>query len=110
MILNQKKMVAKYYVATRPQTNEHHAVHKEDCPFVPDYEKRIYLGIFNSGQDAVREGQKHFPRTKSCPFCLNGHQQERMKPVFSGIDNTGNIPENSQISLSLKNTLFYFLN
>jgi hypothetical protein len=103
-------MVAKYYVVIRPQTNEYHAVHKEDCPFLPDDNKRIYLGMFNSGQDAVREGQKHFTRTNNCLFCLKEHHPERKKPVFSEIDNLGNIATNSQISLSLKGILFYFLN
>jgi hypothetical protein len=103
-------MVSKYYVAIRPQTNEHHVVHKEDCPFLPDNEKRIYLGMFNSGQDAVRVGQRHFIRTKSCPFCLKEYQQYRRQPVFSEIDITGDTPTDSQISLSLEGNLFYFLN
>jgi len=77
---------------------------------LPDEEKRIYLGMFNSGQDAVREGQIYFDRTNSCPFCLKEHQSEMKKPVFSEIDITGNIPSDSQISISLKGTLFYFLN
>lgn len=66
-------MVAKYYVAVRPRTNEDHAVHKEDCPFLQDGEKKIYLGVFRSGKDAEREGQRHFIRSKSCPFCSGKH-------------------------------------
>ena|SRR5450759_1607242 len=76
-------MVEKYYVAIRPQTNEQHAVHKEGCPFLPDDEKRIYLGVFNSGKDAVREGQRHFDRTNSCLFCSKEHQPEIKKKEFA---------------------------
>ena len=103
-------MVSKYYVAIRPQTNEYHAVHKEDCPFLPDKEKRIYLGKFNSGKDATRIGQLFFDRTRSCPFCLKEHKQERKSPVYSGTNNNGNIPENGQVSPPLQGTMFYFLN
>jgi hypothetical protein len=66
-------MNSKYYVAVRPQTNDHHAVHKEGCPFLPDDEKRIYLGTFNSGKDAMRESQRHFVKTKGCLFCSKEH-------------------------------------
>ncbi len=67
-------MIAKYYLALRPQTDEHHAVHRDGCPFLPDYKKRIYLGTFNSGQDAVREGKRHFIKTNSCQFCSREHK------------------------------------
>ncbi len=48
LIQNHYRMVAKYYVAVRPSTNENHTVHKDGCPFLPDADKRIYLGDFNS--------------------------------------------------------------
>ena len=75
-------MGTKYYVAVRPQINENHAVHKEGCPFLPDDNKRIYLGEFSSGKDAVREGQRHFIRTKGCVFCSKEHKvyEEELSP------------------------------
>lgn len=103
-------MVAKYYVAIRPQTNERHAVHKEDCPFLPDDEKRIYLGLFNSVRDAEREGQRHFPLTNSCLFCSKDHLSEAMKPVHSGIDIGKVIPTINQLFQYQKGRMFYFLN
>ena len=103
-------MVAKYYVAIRPQTDENHAVHKEGCPFLPDYEKRVYLGKFNSFKDAVREGHRYFARTNRCLFCLKEHKPERMETVFSETDNTLNVPIRSQISQTIGGVLFYFLN
>ena len=104
------KMVAKYYLAIRPQTNEHHAVHKEDCPFLPNDKKRIYLGMFGSGKDALKEGQKHFSRTNSCRFCIKEPQPERNKALFSGTDIDGNIPPDDQLSIYQEGSMFCFLN
>jgi hypothetical protein len=70
---NHKAMGTKYYVAVRPQINENHAVHEESCPFLPDDEKRIYLGEFSSGEKAVKEGQRHFIKSKGCLFCSAEH-------------------------------------
>lgn len=66
-------MLAKYYVGIRPQTNEHHSIHKEDCPFLPVTGKRIYLGIFRSPYDAVNEGKRHFYKSENCLFCSKEH-------------------------------------
>lgn len=60
---------AKYYVAVGPQTNGNHAVHKEGCPFISENEKRIYLGKFGSGRDAIEESTIHFKKTECCLFC-----------------------------------------
>jgi hypothetical protein len=110
LIILNHKMISKYYLTIRPQTNENHSVHKEDCPFLPDDEKRIYLGMFNCCQDAIREGQKHFNRTNSCRFCMKEHQSVRWKPAFSEINDMGNMPTDYQIYLYLKGNLFYNLN
>jgi hypothetical protein len=103
-------MVTKYYVAIRPQTDEHHAVHKEDCPFLPEHEKRIYLGIFGSCDEAIREGQRYFPRTNGCLFCSKEHQHVRKKPELSEIDITGDFPVADQVFHFQKANLLYFLN
>jgi hypothetical protein len=70
-------MIDKYWVAKRPGNNEDHAVHKEDCPFLPDNDKRIYLGEFCSGADAVREGQRYFGNTNGCIFCSKEHNVQK---------------------------------
>jgi hypothetical protein len=62
---------AKYYAAVRPQTNGYHAVHKEGCPFLPEIEKRIYLGELSSGRDAFKESRLHFKKTEGCIFCCS---------------------------------------
>ena len=75
----------KYYVAIRPQINEYHAIHKEGCPFLPDEEKRIYLGEFNSGMEAVKESQSHFSKTKGCIFCSKEKQAVKWSQPLSDI-------------------------
>jgi len=67
-------MDSKFYVALRPQINDHHAVHKEGCPFLPDTDKRIYLGAFSSVKDAIKESHIHFVKTKNCLFCSGEHK------------------------------------
>jgi hypothetical protein len=102
-------MSAKYYVAVRPQINENHAVHKEGCPFLPDDNKRIYLGEFSSGKDAVREGQRHFIRTKGCIFCSKEHKVYEEKPSqFVQADDL--IPPESEGPVSYHHCLIYCVN
>lgn len=75
-------MVAKYYVAKRLRTNENHTVHKEGCPFLPDDDKRIFLGAYNSGRDAISEAKKHFIKTDTCQFCSKEHRLHEEQPVL----------------------------
>jgi hypothetical protein len=62
-------MGSKYYVSVRPQTNDHHAVHKEGCPFLPEDGKRIFLGEFRTGMEAEISGNMHFRKAKQCRYC-----------------------------------------
>lgn len=64
-----KSMEPKYYVSVRPRTNGQHGVHKEGCPFISCNDKLVYLGRFNSGKDAEKEGLMHFDNAKCCAFC-----------------------------------------
>lgn len=72
-------MVAKYYVAIRPQTNDFHAVHKEGCPFLHDDNGKIYLGLFKSGHEAIRKSRLSFTRTENCLFCCKESKIDRDK-------------------------------
>jgi len=103
-------MAAKYYLAIRPQTNGHNAIHSEHCPFLPEDEKRIYLGIFASSQDAIMEGRRHSSGANVCRFCLKEHQPERRETVFSDTANTGFLPTLSQIFQFQKGAALYYLN
>jgi hypothetical protein len=99
-------MVSKYYIAIRSQINNQHAVHKEGCPFLPDADKRISLGCFQSGQEALREGEKHFKSTGHCRFCMNEHHG----PVFSEIDISSILPTEKQLSQADTEAAFSYLN
>jgi len=103
-------MVAKYYVAVRPRTNENHAIHKEDCPFLPDDDKRIYLGDYNSGRDAVREAKKYFIKTDSCQFCSKEPRLHEEQPVLHKQFIKGIISEEIQKELSYYQNLVCCLN
>jgi hypothetical protein len=107
-MINPKQMVSRYYVAIRPQTNDHHNVHREGCPFLPEDEKRIFLGVFRSALDALHEGQRYYFKSHKCKFCLEEHQHEAMEPAFSEINTF--VPSEIQISLLQNGGLFYVLN
>jgi hypothetical protein len=84
MNVNSKsEMKTKYFICTRPQTNDSHTVHKEGCPCLPAPEKRIFLGVFRSPDEAVEEGRKHFPAPAGCRFCSKKYYKENTKNRFS---------------------------
>jgi hypothetical protein len=103
-------MVAKYYVAIRPQTNEHHAVHKDNCPFLPDDTKRIYLGMFSSGTDAVKEGRRYFALADSCRFCSRENHPVKKKQELPGKDLCEVILPMNTISQYQKSKMYFSLN
>ena len=86
-------MVERYYLAVRPRINETHAVHKAGCPLLPDFEKRIYLGMFDSVMDAVKESQKFFAATKGCLFCSEEDEgSQKITCVDTRISNDAVLP------------------
>jgi hypothetical protein len=103
-------MGTKYYVAVRPQINENHAVHKENCPFLPDDEKRIYLGEFSSGENAVKEGQRHFIKSKGCIFCSGKHNTGEDEPSLSDWVKKEILPASIEIPVTYYQDLFCCLN
>lgn len=61
--------MSSYYVRIQPQLNGINAVHKYDCPFLPSFGDRIYLGEFDKCTDAVKEAKKIFQHVSGCSFC-----------------------------------------
>lgn len=61
--------MSSYYVRIRPQLNGTNAMHKDDCPFLPDIENRLYLGEFRSCEEAFTEAKFYFPEASGCYFC-----------------------------------------
>jgi hypothetical protein len=103
-------MFAKYYVAVRPQTNDYHAVHKDGCPFLHDDGKKIFLGLFKSGQDAMRESQHSFARTENCIFCCKEEKTDRENNPKMVIQVNDTLSARLQIPLSYLQGMFCSLN
>ena len=61
--------MARYYVNKNAQSNGDHAVHKQDCSFLPLPENRIYRGDFAYCTSAVTEARKHYHQVNGCYFC-----------------------------------------
>lgn len=59
----------RYFTGISPQRGENHLVHTGDCPFMPVQGESIYLGIFQSVEDAMEEGRKYFSEVSGCLFC-----------------------------------------
>jgi hypothetical protein len=59
----------KYYLRLKPQLNGTNAVHKENCPFLDESSKKIFLGEFFSSQDAISEAKRYSAHSKGCLFC-----------------------------------------
>ncbi len=67
-VMNQKT-IKKYFINIRPCSGGYHVIHNQDCPLLPEQGKRIFLGVFQSPDDAVNEGRKHFRKPVCCRFC-----------------------------------------
>jgi len=66
-------MCKKYYIGIKPRSGGYHLIHNEECPFLPEEHKRIFLGNFNSSYNARVAGTKFFRKSYRCPFCSMGH-------------------------------------
>jgi hypothetical protein len=91
---------AKYYVVVRPQTNDNHAVHKEGCPFIRVNERRIYLGKFSAGKDAIRESRLHFKKTERCLFCSREIKTVSNEQLHLNLQSGDTNPKEPRIPLS----------
>ena len=72
-------MKTKYFIDLKQRTDETHPVHSEDCPFLPERNNRIFLGILSTPVEAELAGRIYFNSSVSCPFCCS-------KPGISGVD------------------------
>jgi hypothetical protein len=103
-------MVAKYYVAVRPQTNDYHAVHKEGCPFLHDDSKKIFLGLFKSGQEAMSESRLSYASTENCLFCCKEERDSIENRVKTVASEPVSVSVRLQIHVSLEQGMFCCLN
>ena len=58
-----------YYANNNAQQNGDHEVHTSDCSYLPKSENRIYLGLFASCHDAVKEAEKYYSNADGCKYC-----------------------------------------
>lgn len=107
--MTNNKSSDRYYVAVRPQTNETHSVHREGCPFMPDDSKRIYLGMFLSGDDARHEGRKYYNSSSGCRFCTHRAPSEIREPAMAEVDSHFALYEKRNASGSLS-PMYSFMN
>ena len=66
-------MCNKYFISIKPGTGGYNIIHHEECPFLPEEHKRIFLGNFNSSYDAGVAGTRFFRKSYRCPFCSKVH-------------------------------------
>jgi hypothetical protein len=72
-------MTGKYFISTSPRISGSHTVHRQGCPFLPEPGRRISLGVFQSSQEAVKEGRNYFGRADNCPFCSKEDNEMKRK-------------------------------
>jgi len=66
-------MPVRYFICTRSRIDGSHTIHREDCPLLPEDDKRIFLGTFTTVSEALFEAAMHFRKPDSCPFCSKEH-------------------------------------
>lgn len=70
-------MSERYFIAKKSQSDEKHLIHKDNCPFLPVPEKRIYLGKFHSHNEALNNGKRIFTNSNCCIFCAKEANEQR---------------------------------
>lgn len=105
--MKYNKSEKSYFLAVRPQLNEFHAVHKDGCPFMPEDNKRIYLGTFGSEREAGIAAKQYFSRSSECRFCSKVQEKESAP---EGFDKNEFTPSMEQLSFQGKQALYYLMN
>lgn len=96
-MISLKQLFSRYYLGIKPRTNSFHQVHKEGCPFLPEKEKRIYLGVYAKGQDALGEARSYLNKSEGCRFCMREEQRDKKELIFDEIGYAVNFPVSSLI-------------
>lgn len=61
----------KYFVNKEVQSSGSHQVHASRCLWIPDSPKRIFLGDFETSQEALEAAKQHFEKVNGCIYCCN---------------------------------------
>lgn len=68
-----------YYLATESNEEGNFEIHHRECPKIPTFHKRIYLGPFNNAYEALEKTKISYPKATVCKEYVN----QCMIPVFS---------------------------
>lgn len=69
LLIKIKTMKQPYYVNNNEQSNGDHEVHVSTCYYFARMYSRMYLGEFETCQEAVREARKHYQKVNGCLTC-----------------------------------------
>lgn len=59
-----------YYLNKNAQSTGEHEVHKETCSSLPEERNRVYLGVFNNGNEAVEKAKSiGYSTADGCKNC-----------------------------------------
>lgn len=96
-MISMKPFFSGFYVEVKSRTNNYHLIHKENCPFLPEKENRICLGVNAGAHDAISEAKGYFNKCECCRFCMKDEQIDRKKMIFDEIINAKEFPVSSII-------------
>ena len=80
-----------FYLSSLPTENSRFEIHERNCVYKPPMLDLIYLGPFNSGQEALRAALLKNNKAVTCTTCC----QSTFSPSFVSRSN-----RNSQVSFS----------
>jgi len=60
-----------YYLSTVPNSESKYEVHERNCVYKPEMIDLVYLGPFNSGQEALRKARLKNKAAVTCSSCCN---------------------------------------
>jgi hypothetical protein len=104
-MINIKNFFSRFYVDVKSRTNNYHLVHKEGCPFLPEKENRIYLGVNTSADNALGEARSYFNKSECCRFCMKEERSTKKELIYNEIYYADNFPVTSLIRPSREDVM-----
>ncbi len=104
------KKVSRYYLTIKCRTNDKHAIHKENCPFLEEDEKIMFLGHFLSSDDALVEGKKQYNHSQCCRFCIPEEKASVTDTFFTSAGKSGTLPDINPLPDGFSESSYYIFN
>ena len=108
--MKNQQLVSRYYITTKVRSDDRHAIHKENCPFIANDKNLLFLGHFMSSDDAVAEGHKHYDHSKCCRFCIPEKEEKFAETHMNTTVSKQMLPDNNQLLSSSNGSVYYILN